>query len=474
MTRERMLEKLYNLKGSGLNLQKVLTHLGNPQEKFKSIRVGGTNGKGSPCVLLAQILQESDYRVGLFTSPHLIDPEERIQIGGKKIAREEFQIFFERSWRVIQGIYGSQAESQARFFEVLVIMALDYFAERSVEMAIIEAGVGGRGDDTNVVHPILSILTSVDLDHCEVLGDTLKEIAHEKAGIAPPGVPLLTAEEKPDALNVIAEVCKAQHSELVCVDLSRLRVERSDWDGQCFDWGSLNHLEISLLGRYQLRNAATALTAIELLTSKAGEAVTPPAAPLSRSDGRGAGGEGRDEGRQPLGSSTKMGLSVSEQAIREGLKKACWPGRMELLQKRPYVLLDGAKNPAGLRSLKNSLDELEYENLILVLGIATRKDISEMVREIAPVASHVIIAQASFRGSEPELIADEIRRFADACEIAPTLTIAVDRALSLAKKKDLICVTGSLFLVGEVLASWQNHRLPNGSVLLDNSRVHLR
>ncbi|MBI1744450.1 bifunctional folylpolyglutamate synthase/dihydrofolate synthase [Candidatus Acetothermia bacterium] len=418
MTRERMLEKLYNLKGTGLDLRKVLMRMSNPQEKFRSIRVGGTNGKGSTCVFLAQILRESGYRIGLFTSPHLSDPEERIEINGEKISREGFQIFFERSWHVIREIYGPQAESKARFFEVLVAMALDYFAEHRVEIAIIEAGVGGRRDDTNVVCPILSILTSVDLDHCEVLGNTLQEIAHEKAGLAPPGITLLTAEEKPEALGVIEAVCRTQRSELIHVDFSRLRVKRSDWDGQCFDWGSLENLETRVLGRYQLRNAAMALTAIELLNKKS--------------------------------------FAVSEHAIREGLRKACWPGRMELLHKRPYVLLDGAKNPAGLRSLKNSLCGLEYENLILVLGIATRKDIFQMVQEIIPGAAHAIITQAPFRGSEPELLAAEVQRITDAYEIVPTPALALERALTLAQSDDLVCVTGSLFLMGEVRSLWHN------------------
>jgi dihydrofolate synthase/folylpolyglutamate synthase len=418
MTDDQRLEKLYNLKGSGLELKDVLARLGHPETRLKCIRVGGTNGKGSTCAFLAQILQTAGYRVGLFTSPHLVEPEERIQINGEKISRAEFLKNYERVWSIVQELHGAQSESIARFFEIVVAMALLYFSEQGVDIALIEAGVGGRRDDTNVVTPLFSILTSVDLDHQEVLGETIEAIAEEKAGIAPSGVTLLTSETKPKALRVMARVCDAQGSDLVPVDLSRWRLQHTGWDGQRFDWGSLKDLETQMLGDFQSKNAATALAAIELLR--------------------------------------QHGFHLDEHAIREGLKKTRWPGRMELLHQNPYLLLDGAKNPAGLRALRSSLGRLSYEKLVLVLGISTRKEISEMVAEIVPIADTVIVTQAPFRGSEPALIAREVRRFTCAIEIMAAPGQALCRAFELANENDLICVTGSLFLVGATRDIWQN------------------
>ncbi len=411
MTYEAMLQKLYTLKGVGLDLERLLRALGDPHKSFRAIRVAGTNGKGSVCAFLAQILQEAGFRVGLFTSPHLVRPEERIRVNGREISSAEFQEEFERIWAAITELYGSASEQHARFFEVLTLMALEYFRRERVEWAVIECGVGARHDATRVILAPVSVLTNVELDHRESLGDTIAQIAYHKAAVVAPGGTLITAESKPEALREIERECHLKNAQLVQLDLSGLKVRAQSWDGQRFTWRDWEDLEISLLGSYQLSNAVLALEAARA-------------------------------------------LGISERAIRIGLRRAHWPGRMELIQKNPYVMLDGAKNPAGMRALRTALQLLSPRRVLLVLGISDRKDAEAMICEIAPIAQEVIVTRAAFRGLDPEYLASIIQCCGVPCEIVTPPSRALEVALSRAQKDDLICVTGSLFLVGEVRAWW--------------------
>ncbi|MCS7198028.1 MAG: bifunctional folylpolyglutamate synthase/dihydrofolate synthase [Candidatus Bipolaricaulota bacterium] len=413
MTYEAMLQKLYNLKGSGLELERVVHALGDPQKSFRAIRVAGTNGKGSVCAFLAQILQEAGFRVGLFTSPHLVHPEERIRVNSREISPEEFQAQFERIWTVIEGIYGTESERYARFFEVLTLMALEYFRAQKVDWAVIECGVGARTDATRIVSAEVSVLTNVELDHTDSLGKTIAQIAYQKAAVVSEGGTLITAEHKQEALAEIARECRWKNARLIQLDLSRLHAKSNSWDGQRFDWRVWQDLEISLLGNYQLQNAVLAIEAANALGERA----------------------------------------ITESAIRAGLRKARWPGRMELLHTNPYIMLDGAKNPAGMRALRAALSSLKYERCIVVLGISDRKDAAAMIHEIVPIADHVIVTRASFRGVDPEYLASLIDGVP--CTVAPSPESAIKLALTQARGGDLICVTGSLFLVGEVRARWK-------------------
>ncbi|MCL6642572.1 MAG: bifunctional folylpolyglutamate synthase/dihydrofolate synthase, partial [Candidatus Bipolaricaulota bacterium] len=382
MTYEAMLQKLYTLKGVGLDLEHILGALGDPQKGFRAIRVAGTNGKGSVCAFLAQILQEAGFRVGLFTSPHLVHPEERIRVNGREISSAEFQEEFERVWGVIEGLYGGESERHARFFEVLTLMAVDYFRTHHVDWAVIECGVGARTDATRVIAAPVAVLTNVELDHRESLGDTIAQIAYHKAAVVAEGGVLITAESKPEALREIERECRLKSARLIQLDLSGLKAHSHGWEGQRFAWGDWKDLEISLLGSYQLANAVLALEAART-------------------------------------------LGISESAIRTGLSKTRWPGRMELLHKSPYVMLDGAKNPAGVRALCTALAPLDYERLILVFGISDRKDAEMMIREIVPVADSVIVTRAAFRGIDPEFLASLIRPYGVPCVVAPTPDRAV-------------------------------------------------
>jgi dihydrofolate synthase/folylpolyglutamate synthase len=421
MTYEAMLQKLYNLKGSGLDLERLLRALGDPHKSFRAIRVAGTNGKGSVCAFLAQILHEAGFRVGLFTSPHLVHPEERIRINDREISPHEFQEEFERIWAAITELYGRANAQHARFFEVLTLMALDYFRRERVDWAVIECGVGARTDATRVIAAPVAVLTNVELDHRESLGDTIAQIAFHKAAVVAEGGVLITAESKPEALREIERECHLKNAQLIQLDLSGLTAHTHSWDGQRFRWRDWEDLEISLLGSHQLSNAVLALEAARALGEPA----------------------------------------LTEETIRTGLARARWPGRMELIQKNPHVMLDGAKNPAGMRALRTALALLPYERAFLVLGISDRKDAEAMIREIAPIAQEVIVTRAAFRGLDPEYVASVVRRCGVPCEVVTPPPLALEAALRRAHKDDLICVTGSLFVVGEVRAWWHEQGHPH-------------
>jgi dihydrofolate synthase/folylpolyglutamate synthase len=418
MTYDSMLQKLYALKGTGLDLEQILICLGRPHESFRSVRVAGTNGKGSVCAFLAQILHEAGFRVGLFTSPHLVHPEERIRVNDREISSEEFLAQFEHIWSVIETLYGSRSEQHARFFEVLTLMALNYFRRQNVDWAVIECGVGARRDATRVVSAPVSVLTNVKLDHRESLGETIAQIAYQKAAVVAERGTLLTAETESEALSEIERECQRKHARLLRLDLSQVQVAWSNWEGQCFAWRDWDNIIISLLGFYQMGNALLALEASLALGERA----------------------------------------ITERVIRAGLRKTRWPGRMELLRKSPFVMLDGAKNPAGMRALRQSLDSLAYERLILVLGIADRKDAEAMLREIVPAADAVIVTRAAYRGVQPEFLASLLDQYGTRCEVAAIPAGAMKTALAQAGESDLICVTGSLFLVGEIHAWWKGQR----------------
>lgn len=414
MTYNETLQKLYNLKGSGTELEKILALLGDPHKKLQTIRIAGTNGKGSVAAFLAQILREAGYRVGLFTSPHLVCPEERIQVNGQEISREDFQREFERVWATIERLYGPESAARARFFEVLTLMALDYFVREQTDWAVIECGVGARRDATRVVTPKVAVLTNVGLDHTETLGPTIAQIAYEKAAVVAPHGILVTGESQPAALREIEREALRKAAKLCQLDLRQIRLRQADWEGQSFDWRSWQNLEIAMLGAHQRANAVLALEAALALNDP----------------------------------------SIDRRAIHAGLKKTRWPGRMELLRQKPYVMLDGAKNPAGLGALRRSLETLNFDRLILVMGISNRKDVEAMLSEILPLADEVIATQAEFRGINPEFLAQKVREHGKTCQSLPRPAEALSAALARAHERDLVCVTGSLFLVGAVKAWW--------------------
>lgn len=398
-------------------MRRLLSDLGDPHHRFRSIHIAGTNGKGSTAAYIVSILEASGGRVGLYTSPHLERFTERILISGEEIPTEQVARYMEKILSIIQA---AGADFKPTYFEVTTALAFAYFAEMGVELAVVETGLGGRLDATNVVVPEICVITNVALEHTEYLGNTVEEIAREKAGIIKKGVEVLTAESNPRALAVIEEICRRQSSRL-----SRLgpdfQVEvvapRRSQDLQTFNYLGVDHrwegLTISLLGAYQLKNAGLALAVIESLLRK--------------------------------------GWNVSQAALRNGLSAARWPGRMEIVSSDPFVIIDGAHNPHAVQALVSTLEkEIVYRRLILVIGILQDKDILTVVTPLLAHTDALILTKPQyFRGADPQTVLKMVEREGLQVCVREEIPDAINHALSLYEPGDLILITGSLYTVGE-------------------------
>ncbi|MBA7678171.1 Folylpolyglutamate synthase [subsurface metagenome] len=437
------------------NIRKLLKLLGNPEKRLKVIHIGGTNGKGSVGAFLFYILKEAGYKVGFYTSPHLVDFQERIRTTQGLISKRELT-------RLVSGfrLQASGFNFQPTFFEMTTALALKYFAEQRVDFAILEVGMGGRLDATNVTRPLVSVITNVDFEHTEHLGKSLKKIAYEKCGIIKKKVPVITAENKKEALRVIEETCRKKKARLYRVgedilvqsppkdkpmgqakspegqaygagnvqslndwSTGKLAGTHLRWVGQTFNiegiYGRYENLRISLLGKHQLLNAACTIGAVELLRPK---------------------------------------VKITEEKIRKGLARTIWPGRLEVIpitdHRSPItVILDGAHNVAGARALKEAIrDSFNYKRLILLLGILKDKDIKGILAQLAPLASRIIITRPqSPRAEEPEEIAEIAKEYSGSIVIKEKVSQAIEYALSCAKRRDIVLITGSLYTVGEAI-----------------------
>lgn len=374
------------------NIRALMEHLGNPHEKFKSIHVAGTNGKGSTTHMLASIFQESGYKTGLTTSPHLKDFRERIRLNGK-ICSEEFVIdFVEKNAAFIESL-------QASFFEVSIAMAFTYFAEMNLDIAIIETGLGGRLDSTNIIRPELSIITNIGLDHTGILGETLSEIASEKAGIIKPNVPVIIGESSNEIQAVFIQKAVETNSKIHFAEEFIFPNYDSD-----------------LKGIYQEKNKRTVLTAIEMLN--------------------------------------KQGFEISQNAIQSGLKNVIsntgLRGRWEILQEIPLIIADTAHNPHGLAEIQKQLSLTNYENLHLVLGFVNDKDVLSIL-EFFPKDAQYYFCQPDV---PRKLELDELKKMIPQnlkAEFIPDVRQALEKAKSKAGKSDLIYVGGSTFVVAEII-----------------------
>ena len=424
------IEWLYNLHLFGIKfgldkVRKLMEYLGNPQDKLKIIHVGGTNGKGSVCSMLASMLSEAGYSVGLNTSPHLSDFTERIQINGETITEQEVIDYTNLLAEVREKVNSETKFGYATYFEVVTAMALQYFHDKKVDYVILEVGLGGSLDATNVVNPIITIITDISLDHTEHLGDTLTSVAENKAGIIKPGVPVITSNAHPEVIDLLFKTCEKKNSPLVQVGKEiDFMIRKSNLEGIEFYYHGLNSnysdLQIPLLGEYQCINASLALGALELIE--------------------------------------KMeGLNMSEAAIRTGLLKTRWPGRLEIIQDSPTVLVDGAHNPAGAHELRNALDMFEYNNLSLVFGCSEEKDIKGLLNELLQLTNRIYITQADIRrAADPDMILEHIKDYPVEKVVIRSVSAAVHTAIEQADEDDLVCIFGSLFVVGEARELWIN------------------
>ena len=422
----------YGIKFGLANSFSLMELLGRPHKKFRSVHIAGTNGKGSTAAFLSGILQAAGFRVGLYTSPHLVHFTERIRINNVQITEERVVALARKvreACRLIVPDAGKERPSPT-FFEVTTAMAFACFAEEGVDIAVIEAGMGGRLDSTNVITPLVSIITNIDLEHIEFLGDTLEQIAGEKAGIIKEGVPVVTGATQPGVIEVLESAAVSRQAPLYRAPKD-FRPERIiPGPPQVFDYqgigGAFPSLRIQMLGRHQVDNAALALAAVECLRN--------------------------------------AGLAIDEPALREGLGRTFWEGRMERVSERPDIYLDGAHNPASARVLARSIAAMKpaYRKLILIIGILADKDYRRIVAELVPLADHVVVTRPQYsRAMDIPVLASAIKALHGSVDTAGSVEEAIRAVGKAASDDDLILITGSLYIVGDARAALvhDEHRL---------------
>jgi dihydrofolate synthase / folylpolyglutamate synthase len=415
MSYEEAVQYLYSLQKYGIKFglsktSNLLKAFGNPHRGRAYVHIGGTNGKGSVAAMVESILMHSGLKVGFYCSPHLVRFTERFKVNGQEISPEGVaRLVSELQERVDPG-------EPPTFFEFTTAMGLIHFAREQTDISIMEVGMGGRLDATNVIRPKVCAITNISLDHQAYLGRRLLDIAGEKAGIIKRGIDVVTAATQPAVLRLFEKKCAESGAPLRRLGRDiRIRVGDSKFHYYGLDH-DLRDLEVALFGRHQFRNAALALGVIEVLRKK--------------------------------------GFKVSEEDIREGLKTPRWPGRLHTVSRNPLVVLDGAHNPAAMKSLVDSVTrDMKYARLILVLGVMADKDISRIIRAVVPAADYVICTRPEYyRAAPPETLMKAALPFWKAGETSRGLPEALKRARDMAGPDDLILVTGSLFTVGEAMA----------------------
>lgn len=424
------IDYLYALQKHGIKLalansEALMEAMGNPHRKFRSVHVAGTNGKGSTSSYIATMLQAAGYRIGLYTSPHLVNFTERIRIDGIQISEQKV---VELARRVRDGYQKTVAQGGSgalnpTFFEVTTAMAFTYFAEEGVDLAVIEVGMGGRLDSTNVVTPLVSVITNIDLEHTEFLGTTLEQIAGEKAGIVKEGVPVVTGAVQPEVIAVIEREAASKAATVYRLTRDFMPRNLSSGRGQVFDYQGIKSsyagLTLAMLGGYQVDNACLALATIECLRT--------------------------------------AGIGVHETAVRGGLERTCWEGRMERVTHRPDIYLDGAHNPASAKKLAMTVREMKpsYRRIILVIGILGDKDYRGIIAELVPLADQVIVTQPRYsRAMDIRLLAAEIKELHTSVETSETVEEAIEKSRRAASSDDLVLITGSLYVVGVARAAF--------------------
>ena len=402
------------------HVEELLKRMDNPQLAARTIHVAGTKGKGSVAAMIAQILNTSGYKTGLYASPHFHTLRERITIDDSLISEAEFAAAMAEVRPFIEFMKRETSFRQLTYFEALTALAFVYFQKKRLDFQVLEVGLGGRLDATNVVpNPTVCIITSISLDHTQILGNTLEEIAREKAGIIKSGCRAVISPQPEQAASVISDICREEKAAVV-------------WVGKDVIWhkisSDLHHqslvietktgtyqVNIPLLGDFQLENAATAVAASEILASN--------------------------------------GFAISVASIVEGLAQVKWPGRFQILQQQPAIVIDGAHNVASMKRLVHNVKAyFPRKRILLVFGTSCDKDIPEILNELVSLSPQVVVTQASHSRAAPlsTLVAEFTKRGIEP-ESRETVAKAISRALSLASKTDVICVTGSLFVVAEAL-----------------------
>ncbi|MDH4208651.1 MAG: bifunctional folylpolyglutamate synthase/dihydrofolate synthase [Anaerolineae bacterium] len=412
------------------NMQTLMAMLGDPHLRLRAVHVAGTKGKGSTCAMTASILQAAGYKTGLFTQPHLHTFRERIQINGRLITEEEMVTLLENLKPSINQL------PEPSTFEIMTAMAFQYFAEHEVDFAVIETGLGGRLDTTNVIEPLVAVITSISYDHTYILGHTLEQIAGEKAGIIKEGHPVVCAPQQPAAERVIADACRQRHAPLTLLgkdwqwDRTQADIHGQHLVIECnlpaggglMAPGSRHEFLVPFLGRYQLVNATAAIATVDQLY--------------------------------------RQGIELSLEDVRSGLAETQWPGRLEILSKNPLLVMDGAHNVDSIQRLTRALlDDLDFDQLIVIAGFSADKDIAGMMKELTCRADEVMLTKSIHpRSADPDQIAAQVGDAKARVSVVHNVASALWEALEQAGPGDLVCVTGSLFVVAEARAAWLDAR----------------
>ncbi len=416
---EEAIHSLYRLQKFGIKfgLSKttdLLERLGKPHRGKQYVHIAGTNGKGSVAAFIASILRESGLRVGLYSSPHLVRFTERFKINDQEMPRE-------KAVDLIQELMGLfNPDQPPTFFEATTALAITYFARAKTDIDIMEVGMGGRLDATNVILPLVSVITNISMEHQYYLGSRLLDIAREKAGIIKPGVDLVTGVRQPSVVRLFESMAKEKRAPIWRVGKDT-RYRMTDTGLQYYGRTCrLKNLKPGLTGTFQARNAALALTVTEMLGTK--------------------------------------GLKVSLQNFQKGIENSVWPGRMHLVYEDPRILLDGAHNPAAIRALVRAVRTgYKYLRLITVIGIMEDKDIDGLLQGIVPVSDYVIFTRPLYsRAADPNILAAKADRFKKPGKVIQPLAAALTTAKDMAQPQDLVLVTGSLFTVGEALTHFDS------------------
>jgi dihydrofolate synthase / folylpolyglutamate synthase len=430
------------------NIRAVCAKLDHPERAFRSVHVAGTNGKGSTSAMLASMLTAAGLRAGLYTSPHLVRINERIRIGNAEIGEQEFAAAFARVRAAIEELLAAGTLlAHPTYFECVTAMAFDYFARQNVDLAVVEVGMGGRLDSTNIITPEVAVITRIDFDHENFLGHSIEEIAGEKAGIIKPGAWVVSAAGHPIAAGIVRRRSAEENGRLIEVDsactVSELRSEGGRYHFRVATPGfrsanpaapaslspSPPELEIALplAGRFQVRNALTAIAAARLLGER--------------------------------------GFLITDAAIEKGLATVRWPGRLERVSERPAVYLDGTHNPAGARELVAFWEEqFPGRRIYLIYGAMRDKAVDEVAGLLFPHATHVILTQSPQpRSISAATLASLTQHLAPSAEVIPEPATALERAIELAAPEDVVFATGSLYLVGDLRRYWSSCRSANST-----------
>ena len=414
---------IHSIRRFGMNqglqrIEALLGYLGDPHKKLPYLHIGGSNGKGSIAAFTSSVLECAGYKTGLYTSPYLEQFTDRMSVNGAEISGEHLAELASALKPLTERIAADPTLGQPTEFEVVTALALTFFAEMKPDIVVLEVGLGGRLDATNVVSPLVSVINTVSLEHTQILGDTITAITREKGGIIKNMTPLVTQATQ-EALPVLEDICRGKEAPLYRLGRDfHNEVVSSDLEGQVFHYYGLHRnfsaLQIPLLGEYQINNASVALAALELLEEK--------------------------------------GFPWDEESLRRGLKTTHWPGRLEILGDHPLLVIDGAHNAEAFRELRRVLLQLfSKRKLILVLGFLADKAAAELLPEIVPDAEAVILTKPlSPRAADP-LDLEGIAREICQCSVfvEEEISAAIEKAFSLAAAEDMILISGSLYLIGE-------------------------